>query len=505
MSMPAEKLTSSMTLAKLLQGIADAPDTAINGIASDTRELTAGYLFLACGGISSHGLDYVQQAVAAGVAAVAYDATTAITVPDIDVPLVAVDDLRGQLGDIANRFFDHPSHSVRVIGVTGTNGKTTVAWLLAQCLQRLGRPCGYVGTLGYGTAEIDEAEGMTTPDVIELHRRLAEFRDSGATCAAIEVSSHALAQQRIDGVQIDTALFTNLSRDHLDYHSDMRAYAEAKASLFLDAGPTRRIINMDSEFGTQLASRCGPGVVSVSTNFDRVANGRQYVFVRAVIAREDGFEVSVRSSWGDGSIWLPLPGEFNIANAVLVLAFLLSDGVPFDAASAALSKVVAPPGRLQRVDSAAGPAVFVDYAHTPNAIEVALRALRSHCRGKLWCVFGCGGDRDTGKRPLMGRAAERLADHVVVTSDNPRSEDAGDIITAIVDGFNDGQNATIIEDRAAAIAWAIRQAGASDVILLAGKGHENYQLIGDERRDFSDYGTASANLLVRSRREEDDA
>ena len=505
MSMPAEKLTSSMTLAKLLQGIADAPDIAINGIASDTRELAAGYLFLACSGISSHGLDHVQQAVAAGAVAVAYDATTAITVPDIDVPLIAVDDLRGQLGDIANRFFDYPSRSVRVIGVTGTNGKTTVAWLLAQCMRRLGKPCGYVGTLGYGTAEIDEAEGMTTPDVIELHRRLAEFRDSGATCAAIEVSSHALAQQRIDGVQIDTALFTNLSRDHLDYHGDMRAYAEAKASLFLDAGPTRRIINMDSEFGTQLASRCGPDVVTVSTNFDRVANDRPYVFVRAVIAREDGFEVSVRSSWDNGSIWLPLPGEFNIANAVLVLAFLLSDGIPFDEASAALSKVVAPPGRLQRVDSAAGPAVFVDYAHTPNAIEVALRALRSHCRGKLWCVFGCGGDRHRGKRPLMGRAAERLADHIVVTSDNPRSEDAGDIITAIVDGLNDGQNATIIEDRAAAIAWAIRQAGASDVILLAGKGHENYQLIGDERRDFSDYGSAVANLLVRSRREEDDA
>jgi len=346
---------------------------------------------------------------------------------------------------------------------------------------------------------------MTTPDVVELHRRLAEFRDTGAICAAIEVSSHALAQRRIDGVQVDTALFTNLSRDHLDYHGDMSAYAEAKASLFLDAGPARRIINLDSEFGAQLASRCGPDVVTVSTNFNRVANGRPYVFVRSVIAKQDGFEVSVRSSWGDGSLWLPLPGDFNIANAVLVLAFLLSDDLPFDAVSAALSTVTAPPGRMQRVDAATGPAVFVDYAHTPNAIEVALRALRPHCHGKLWCVFGCGGDRDAGKRPLMGRAAERLADHIVVTNDNPRNEDAGDIITAIVDGLNDGQSATIIEDRSAAIAWAIREANASDVILLAGKGHEDYQLIGDECRDFSDYGTAVANLLVRSRREEDDA
>jgi UDP-N-acetylmuramoyl-L-alanyl-D-glutamate--2,6-diaminopimelate ligase len=494
-----------MTLAELLQGCADAPDVAIEGIASDTRELAAGYLFLACGGMNSHGLDYVQQAIAAGAVAVAYDATTAKTVADVDMPLVAVDDLRGQLGEIANRFFNYPSRSVRVIGVTGTNGKTTVAWLLAQCLQQLDKPSGYIGTLGYGVAEIDESEGMTTPDVVELHRRLAEIRDAGATCAAIEVSSHALAQQRIDGVQVDTALFTNLSRDHLDYHGDMQAYAEAKASLFLDAGPKRRIINLDSEFGTQLAARCGSDVVTVSTNFDRVANGRPYVFVRSVIAKQDGFDVAVLSSWGNGSLWLPLPGDFNIANAVLVLAFLLSDGVPFDVASAALSNVTAPPGRMQRVDSATGPAVFIDYAHTPLAVEVALRALQPHCRGKLWCIFGCGGDRDTGKRPLMGRAAERLADQIVVTSDNPRNEDAGDIITAIVDGLNDKPGVTVIEDRAAAIAWAIREANASDVILLAGKGHENYQLIGDERRDFSDYGTAIANLLLRSRHEEDDA
>jgi len=504
MSMPAHQLNSNVTLTELMQGIVSAPDIAISGIASDTRDLGSGYLFLACGGISSHGLEYAGQAVEAGAAAIAYDASTATFIPDVGIPLIAVDDLRGYMGEIANRFFDHPSHTVRVIGVTGTNGKTTVAWLLTQCLQRLGRPSGYAGTLGHGMSDVDIAEGMTTPDVIELHRRLATFRGAGANFAVIEVSSHALAQQRISGVDIDSAMFTNLSRDHLDYHGDMQAYAEAKASLFLDTGAARQIVNIDTEFGTQLASRCGSDAITVSTNFDRVANGRPYVFVRSVVAKRDGSEVTINSSWGDGGFWLPLPGEFNVANAVLVLAFLLSEGVPFDEASAALSEATAPPGRMQRVDVAAGPAVLVDYAHTPHALEVALRALQPHCRGELWCVFGCGGDRDSGKRPLMAGVAERLADRIVVTSDNPRSEDGGDIITGIVDGFNNRERATIIEDRAAAIAWAISNAAPADTVLLAGKGHENYQLIGDQRRDFSDYGVAVASLLIRAQSEEDD-
>ncbi len=504
MSMPAHQLNSSVTLAELLQGIANAPDITISGIASDTRDLSSGYLFLACGGISSHGLDFAQHAVDAGASAIAYDASTATAVPDVDVPLIAVDDLRGRLGEIANRFFDHPSRTVRVIGVTGTNGKTTVAWLLAQCLQRLGKPSAYAGTLGYGMSDVEVAEGMTTPDVIELHRRLAAFRDAGAHYAVIEVSSHALAQDRISGVCIDSALFTNLSRDHLDYHGDMQAYAEAKASLFLDAGPARRVVNMDTEFGNELASRCGPDAITVSSNFDRVPDGRPYVFVRSVVAQQDGSEIAICSSWDNGSVWLPLPGDFNVANALVVLAFLLSEGIPLDEASAALSKAVAPPGRLQRVAVGSGPEVYVDYAHTPNALEVVLRALRPHCQGDLWCVFGCGGDRDSGKRPLMAGIAERLADHIVVTADNPRSEDAGDIIAAIVDGFTDQERPTIIEDRAAAIAWAIGNATPADIVLLAGKGHESYQLIGDECRDFSDYGVAAANLHARSRSEEDD-
>ena len=344
---------------------------------------------------------------------------------------------------------------------------------------------------------------MTTPDVVEFHRRLAVFRDAGATYAAVEISSHALTQDRIDGATIDTAVFTNLTRDHLDYHGDMEAYGEAKASLFLAAEPARRIINVDSEFGSTLAARSGPNVVAVSADSNRVDTGLPYVVVRSTEATGAGFDVSVESSWGAGSFLLPLHGEFNVANAALVLAFLLSEEVAFGAASAALSTAEPPPGRLQRVDAGNGPEVFVDYAHTPVAVESALRALRAHCDGALWCVFGCGGNRDAGKRPLMARAVEQHADRVVVTNDNPRNEDPAQIIDAVLEGLEDAAAATVIEDRGAAIAWAIGNAAPEDVVLLAGKGHESYQLIGSERRDFSDYGAAVANLRARSGRGEE--
>jgi UDP-N-acetylmuramoyl-L-alanyl-D-glutamate--2,6-diaminopimelate ligase len=502
MNMPAQQLNPSTSIATLLRGFAEAPDIAISGIASDTRDVREGALFLACRGERSHGLDYAKQAIDAGAAAIAYDASTARTVPDVDAPLIPVDGLRGRLGEIANRFYDYPSKSVRVLAVTGTNGKTTVAWLLAQCLQRLGRACGYSGTLGYGVDEVRGGEGMTTPDVVELHRRLARFRDAGAACAAIEVSSHALAQDRIDGLVIDTALFTNLTRDHLDYHGDMDAYGEAKASLFLAADPARQIVNVDSDFGRALLTRCGPQAIAVTTDAARVDSGSPHVVLHATGATAEGFEIAIASSWGAGAFRLPLHGEFNVANAALVLAFLLSDGVAVEAASGALAVADAPPGRLQHVDAGPGPDVFVDYAHTPAAVESALHALRPHCDGELWCVFGCGGDRDAGKRPLMARVVEKLADRAVVTNDNPRGEEPGQIIAAILGGFDDPAAATVIEDRGTAIAWAIDHAHADDIVLLAGKGHENYQIVGAERRDFSDYGAAAACLAARAGRGE---
>lgn len=500
MSMPAEQINQVMTLSELLKGFAAAPEIAVHGIASDSRLLRQGDVFLACQGISSHGIDYATTAVKSGAVAIAYDSATAELSNDaLGIPTIAIPNLASHLGTIANRFFASPSATVRVIGITGTNGKTTVAWMIAQCLERLGETCGYIGTLGAGISEVDLGEGMTTPATIELHDSLARFRDAGATFAALEVSSHALSQNRVDGVAFDTVLFTNLSRDHLDYHGDMQNYADAKARLFAEYSAKQRIINLDSEFGAQLADRCGQDVVTVSTSFERVANGRPFVFARSVVATENGSRVKVASSWGEGEFELPLPGDFNVANAVIVLALLLNQGVSMNEACAVLAEVDAPPGRMQRVVSdTVGPAVYVDYAHTPDALDVALRALRAHCRGKLWCVFGCGGDRDVGKRPQMGRVAERRADHVVITSDNPRTEVPGDIMADIAAGLQKMDAATLIEDRATAIAWAIANARDNDVVLIAGKGHENYQLIGKQRSDFSDVAAAAQNLLRRA-------
>ncbi len=495
MSMPAENLPIARTLDTLLDGFADAPALPVTDIVIDSRRITPGALFLACRGETRHGLEFRDQARESGAVAIAYDASTAADVPaDFAVPLLPVERLGERLGDIANRFFDAPSHALRVIGVTGTNDKSTVAWMIAQSLAVLGRRCGYSGTLGAGVDDVVAVDDMTSPDVVELQRRLAGFVDDGAAFAAIEVSSHALAQRRVDGVRFDAALFTNLSRDHLDYHGSMRDYAEAKARLFTTHEVGRRIINLDSEFGTELAARCGDDVITVSTKFDRVANGRPYVFVRSVISRADGSTVRVQSSWGDATMSVPLVGDFNVANAVIVLAYLLSIGIEIDDATAVLGDAVAPPGRMQRVKASHGPAVYIDYAHSPNALEAALRGLRPHCRGRLWVAFGCGGERDSGKRGLMGRIAERLADRVVVTTDNPRGEAPEEILDDILDGMTRRERAVVIEDRAAAIAYAIGSAQKDDVILIAGKGHENYQILADGRREFSDYGAALANL-----------
>lgn len=487
--MPAEHMNLSPTLAELMRGIVEAPALPLEGIASDSRKVANGYLFLACPGIGGHGMDYLEQAVERGAAAVAFDSDTANAPVKPPLPMIAVPGLTKHLGEIANRWYGRPSAQLDVVAVTGTNGKTTVAWMVAQCLQRLGKSCAYAGTLGIGLNELEIVDGMTTAAAVEMHGDLATFVDAGATHAALEVSSHALAQSRVDGVRFSAALFTNLTRDHLDYHGDMQSYFDSKARLFLDYAPAIRIVNLDSEFGTELAARCGQDVVTVSTNFDRVANGRPYVFVRSVVATRRGSDITFISSWGDGRFELPLPADFNVANAAIVLAYLLSAGIPVDEACAALAAVDAPPGRMERV---ADSNVYVDYAHTPDAIESALRALRPHCRGKLWCVFGCGGDRDAGKRPIMGKLAERRADRLVVTSDNPRSEDPSQIIDDIVLGLT--TDATIIEDRAAAISWAIHNAAADDVVLIAGKGHEDYQDVGSDRLPFSDFAVALAAL-----------
>ena len=498
MSMPAAHMNPLPTLADLLRDYADAPPVAVHGIASDTRQLGEGYVFFAVQGLGSHGLDYLEQACAAGICAVVWDASTGSEPSGIEVPAIAVDGLAARLGEIADRYYGHPSERLGVIGVTGTNGKTTVAWMVAQAFDILGRSCAYLGTLGHGLGAVRDATGMTTPPAIELHGRLAEFADDGAEFAAVEVSSHALSQRRVDGVRFDTALFTNLSRDHLDYHEDMDGYFASKSQLFLDCGPRHRIVNVDSDYGLRLAALCGADVVTVATRVDRVADDRPYLFVRSIDPGTRGSDVTFDSAWGSGTFATTMPGDFNVANVALVLALLLNKGIALDQACEVVSLVSAPPGRMQRV-ATDGPAVYVDYAHTPQALESVLQALRGHCAGALWCVFGCGGDRDAGKRPQMGEAAERGGDRVVITSDNPRGEDPATIIADVLAGLARPEEAILIEDRAAAIAWAVAQAADNDVVLVAGKGHEAYQDTRGGRVPFSDYAVAKRALSARGR------
>ena len=498
MSMPAERLQNSRSLQDLLAGLGEAPAVEITGIGTDSRRLEAGDLFVACAGDASHGMDYLAEALESNVAAVIYDLDTAqAPAQNFGTPVVGIGGLANQVGEIANRWFDRPSAAIDVTGVTGTNGKTTVALILAQSLHHLGVECGYIGTLGYGVHELDESAALTTPACVDMHRRLADIRDQGARAAAIEVSSHALMQNRVDGVRFESALFTNLSRDHIDYHGDMESYFEAKARLFTDANPAGAVICIDTDAGVDLADRCADAVI-VSTDAGLTANGRPFLFVRSLHADATGASVEFDSAWGSGTMRLNLVGQFNVANASVVLADLLRRGFELDAACDALSNTRAPAGRMQRVecDGLELPVVVVDYSHTPDSLSVALRALRRHCDGNLWCVFGCGGDRDVGKRPLMGSVASQKADRIVVTNDNPRSEDPAAIIASIVDGI-DG-NATIIEDRGAAIAYAIEHAAPTDTILIAGKGHEDYQLLGAERIRFSDFAAALGNLEARA-------
>lgn len=496
--MPAELVTREMTLDRLFPDVENVPAIVLSGISDDSRQLSQGDLFIACQGATAHGLDFIEQAIAADIAAVAWDSSTASAI-DAPVPMIPVAHLADQLGDIANRWFDAPTRDLKVAGVTGTNGKTTVAFLVSRCLRFLEKECAYIGTLGSGIEKISDGGYMTTPPCIELHRNCAEFRDAGASYVALEVSSHALEQRRVDGMHFDVVIFTNLSRDHIDYHGGMRAYGETKARLILDSDARNRVVNIDCEFGAELADRCGANVVTVSTSMSRAPHGRPHVFATGITCNAHGSDVSFTSSWGDGEFRLSLPGDFNVANALDVLATLLCWEVPLADACAALGQVTAPPGRMQRVATPANdalPQVYVDYCHTPASLEAALKSLRAHCGGQLWCVFGCGGDRDRGKRPMMGEAAASHADVPVVTSDNPRSESPGKIITDVLAGM--AQDTTAIEDRATAIDVAVTSAKPEDTVLIAGKGHEHYQVIGEQRIRFSDYDTALDSLKRRA-------
>ena len=473
---------SQTTLSVLLAELADvavADEREVGGLALDSRVVQAGDVFLALAGTREHGLAHADMAVARGAVAIIYEALPGLAVPALAVPAIPVERLGERLGSMASRYYGDPSKQMTVIGVTGTNGKTTCTGILAQALGKLGRRTAMIGTTGSGEWGRLTPATHTTPDAISLQRQLAGFQASGINTVAMEVSSHALQQGRTNGTEFDVAVFTNLSHEHLDYHGSMQEYARAKARLFRDGPLQLAVINNEDDAGIELLTG---GVNAASVVSYGLASGD--VHATGLTLQEYGLRMQVRSPWGDLEINSTLLGRFNAANLLACAAALLGSGWPVADVASALSSVQPAAGRMEcfRGD---GITLVVDFAHTPDALEQALLALREHIKGgRLWCVFGCGGERDAAKRALMGAAAERHADHVIVTDDNPRHEDPQSIRSQVLAGMTvPGRE---IADRRMAIEAACDEAEAGDIILLAGKGHELTQQIGDLKLPFSD-------------------
>jgi UDP-N-acetylmuramoyl-L-alanyl-D-glutamate--2,6-diaminopimelate ligase len=494
--MTAESHMPALSLAWLLEGLC-AEQTLSNlevaGLATDSRALQPGDLFLAAQGLQAHGLRYVDQALQRGAAGVLWepveDAELQRLAESLAVPTVAVPGLAHKLGIIADRFYDHPTAEMHVIGVTGTDGKTSVSHFIAQALSAADRSCGLLGTLGYGVYGALRTPTHTTPDALRLQAEFAMLRDQGVRQAVMEVSSHALHQHRTAGVNFYTAVLTHLSRDHLDYHGSVEAYAEAKRRLFMTPGLACAVLNVQDAFGRQLAQQLGDRLQVVAYQGSAGGEARRYpdwLELQSVAPLERGIALRIESSRGAADFEAPLLGAFNAENLLAALGALLAAGLPLDTAVQRLARVSTVPGRMELFSVPGAARVVVDYAHTPHALESALQALRPHCSAELVCVFGAGGDRDRGKRPQMGAAAERYADRVILTSDNPRSEDPENILDEIQSGFAAPGRAVRIAERAAAIETAIRAAAPDDLVLVAGKGHEDYQQIGATRHPFSD-------------------
>ncbi len=476
-------------------------------LVTDSRLVKSGDTFVAYPGEKSDGRKYISQAIERGAKAVIWEARHFAWNENWNIPNVAVADLRHKAGVIADAVYGEPSKHLWMVGVTGTNGKTSTCHWIAQALNQTGKKCALIGTLGNGFAGALHASDNTTPDAIKVQSLLSEYLGCDAKAVAMEVSSHALTQGRVNGVHFDVALLTNLSRDHLDYHGDMESYAAAKRSLFDWHALKYAVINFDDAFGAELALQLldkeveviGYGLSDAALHLAE-HHGMRMVYGKLLRMSAEGMRMEIYSSWGMGELHSTMLGRFNASNLLGALAVLLASEVGLDDALRALGKVDSAAGRMQKIGDAGQPVVIVDYAHTPDALEKVLVALREICAGsdatgKLYCVFGCGGDRDRGKRAMMGRIAEKFSDNCIVTSDNPRSEDPKLIIDEVVGGMT-MTNHNIILDRAAAIEYAILGAAPGDTVLIAGKGHEDYQEIEGVKHAFSDVKVAM-NALQR--------
>lgn len=493
--MTAKSLITSLPLESLLEGFVDTSlvkGIHISGLATDSRKVNSGHLFIACsiGGISN--IPYINDAIKNGAIAVLADDRELPSPCLCPVPLFRTKELFKKIGIIADRFYQHPSADIQVTGVTGTNGKTSVSHLLAQCLDASSdTKCGLIGTLGYGPINNLVPGPNTTPEPLTLQALLADMRDQKLRSVVMEVSSHGLDQYRIAGINFNLAVFTNLSRDHLDYHKTMQEYADSKRRLFNEYGIKKHIINVDDEVGKSIFSELPNDVqkIGCTLDFDKydAARDRENLVFGKIIDTQPGrIKIKAYSPWGEVVLSTQFIGEFNVRNILSVLSAMCLLDYTFDEAVTRISHCKNIPGRLESFGSDKTPKVFIDYAHTPDALEQVLVTLKSVCNGKLYCVFGCGGDRDPGKRPLMAAVAEKYANFITLTSDNPRSEKPEKIIQDIYAGISSNHNVDIEIDREAAISKTIRMAGVNDIVVIAGKGHENYQEINGIRQPFSD-------------------
>ena len=480
-------------------------------VSADSRQIQPGDIFFAYavghGNALRDGRDYIAAALANGAAAVVFDPADGVANEYLDRPeCFAIDNLAALVGPLCAEWYGYPSKKLCVTGVTGTNGKTSITQWLAQALDESGHRAAVLGTLGTGFPGELIQTGYTTPDAPRLQTQLKELLDAGAQQVAIEISSHALDQDRIAGLDVNTAVFTNLTQDHLDYHGSMGEYAEAKAKLFQSPHLEHAVINFDDAFGRELAIKLlasgGPQVWGYALSsaafagFEKFGDRLKRVYAKDILLTDAGYQAEfICDSVGSSTVQLAVLGEFNLSNCMAVWTVLLSQGLSLGDASKRMTKLSAVPGRMElirlnKTPRTEGPLIVVDYAHTPDALTKALNALRpiaNQRNGKVWCVFGCGGDRDSGKRSQMGRAAQEFSDHIVITSDNPRSEDPKSIIAMIQSGMSgDLSNIQVLPDRAAAIMAAVRHADIKDIVLVAGKGHESTQEINGKKFDFSD-------------------
>lgn len=509
--MTADLLVQPYTLAQLLpdQELGAAAEIQLSGLALDTRKLAAGDVFIAVPGTKADGREFIDQALGLGAAAVVAEAEEAGVEWRGSVPVVFVPQLSASVSALAARFYRDPSAEMRVTGVTGTNGKTSCSLLLGQLCAHLRGKAMVLGTLGNGLLVADsnqsmsqqiaqfESTGLTTADPIAVQRALADARDKGVHSLAMEVSSHSLAQGRVAAVHFDCAIFTNLTQDHLDYHGHMESYGQAKERLLHMPGLRCALINTDDPWARKLSAKVP---VSVNCYTYSLLDPAASIHARDYEFTSEGISARVVTPWGEGELRSRLLGVFNLSNLLAVIGAACLRGVPLADVLAKVPLLEPAPGRMQAVvleQSEQDVGVVVDYAHTPDALEKCLSALRGHTSGRLWVIFGCGGDRDKTKRPLMGRIAERMADYVIVTNDNPRSEEPAVIAADILRGMYNSHGCLVIADRAQAIDLAVQQARPGDLVVIAGKGHEDYQIFATQTLPFSDIKQARLSLQRR--------